>query len=204
MGKAKGRGDGSRGETRPRELTAVWNTRVPPRREQDTSKLQEYRQLQANVAKDYLTIDKQPEVGLEVRTVDGIAGGRAVFAGRTIPKDTYVCEYAGDFVDDAEAERRAAEYLADPATHSWYMFHFRHERKPVCVDATRPVPLNATSRLINHSKTKPLLRVQVVVARGIPRLAMFAKRDIEIGEELRFDYGDRSKAALEAHPWLGE
>ncbi len=28
------------------------------------------------------------------------------------------------------------------------------------------------------------------------------RRDIEPGEELLYDYGDRSKESLEAHPWL--
>jgi len=35
-----------------------------------------------------------------------------------------------------------------------------------------------------------------------PYLILVAARDICIGEELLYDYGDRSKEAIEAHPWL--
>ena len=35
-----------------------------------------------------------------------------------------------------------------------------------------------------------------------PRLFLVARRHIDIGEELLYDYGDRSKETMEAHPWL--
>ena len=35
-----------------------------------------------------------------------------------------------------------------------------------------------------------------------PRLILVAKHHIDIGEELLYDYGDRSKESLKAHPWL--
>lgn len=35
-----------------------------------------------------------------------------------------------------------------------------------------------------------------------PRLILVAKQDIEAGAELLYDYGDRSKESLKAHPWL--
>jgi histone-lysine N-methyltransferase SETD8 len=57
-------------------------------------------------------------------------------------------------------------------------------------------------RLVNHSRLTPNLQTKVVVFRGTPRLILVAKRDIEPGEELLYDYGDRSKESLEAHPWL--
>ena len=34
------------------------------------------------------------------------------------------------------------------------------------------------------------------------RLILVAGRDIEVGEELVYDYGDRSKEAIENNPWL--
>ena len=35
-----------------------------------------------------------------------------------------------------------------------------------------------------------------------PYLCLMAARDIKEGEELQYDYGERSKAAIESHPWL--
>ena len=54
-------------------------------------------------------------------------------------------------------------------------------------------------RLVNHSRANKNLRVKV--EKG-PRLFMYALRDIEPGTELLYDYGERSKATLAAHPWL--
>ena len=36
----------------------------------------------------------------------------------------------------------------------------------------------------------------------VPRLILVAKQTINPGEELLYDYGDRSKESLKAHPWL--
>eukprot|EP00005_Dracoamoeba_jomungandri_P004386 CAMPEP_0174258158 /NCGR_PEP_ID=MMETSP0439-20130205/7210_1 /TAXON_ID=0 /ORGANISM="Stereomyxa ramosa, Strain Chinc5" /LENGTH=99 /DNA_ID=CAMNT_0015341565 /DNA_START=936 /DNA_END=1231 /DNA_ORIENTATION=+ len=46
------------------------------------------------------------------------------------------------------------------------------------------------SRFFNHSHDPNLIFVLVRVDSFIPRVAFFAKRDIEEGEELRFDYGE--------------
>ena len=35
-----------------------------------------------------------------------------------------------------------------------------------------------------------------------PRLILIAKTEVGDGEELLYDYGDRSKESLKAHPWL--
>lgn len=56
-------------------------------------------------------------------------------------------------------------------------------------------------RLINHSRNGNCC-TKAVMVKGNPHLILVASRDIRSGEELSYDYGDRSKAALEAHPWL--
>ena len=56
-------------------------------------------------------------------------------------------------------------------------------------------------RLLNHSRDGNCM-TRSLMLNGIPRLILVAKRNIAAGEELCYDYGDRSKEALEAHPWL--
>ena len=41
-----------------------------------------------------------------------------------------------------------------------------------------------------------------IMVDNTPRLILFARRHIDIGEELLYDYGDRSKETIEALPWL--
>lgn len=46
-------------------------------------------------------------------------------------------------------------------------------------------------RLINHSRLEPNLRGKVATVNNVPRLYFVANKDIEVGTELQFDYGDR-------------
>ena len=68
------------------------------------------------------------------------------------------------------------------------------------IDATKET--GRLGRLVNHSRVTPNLQTKVIVFRETPRLILIAKRDLKAGEELLYDYGDRSKQSLEAHPWL--
>jgi len=68
------------------------------------------------------------------------------------------------------------------------------------VDATAESGLYG--RLVNHSRLKFNCQTKVVEVEGQPHLILVAARDIKIGEELLYDYGDRSKESLEAYPWL--
>jgi len=68
------------------------------------------------------------------------------------------------------------------------------------VDATAESGL--LGRLVNHSRLKFNCCTRVVELDDRPRLILVASRDISIGDELLYDYGDRSKESLEAYPWL--
>ena len=57
-------------------------------------------------------------------------------------------------------------------------------------------------RLLNHSRVSPNCITKVVTMKEVPRLIIVAKQTISPGEELLYDYGDRSKESLKAHPWL--
>lgn len=67
------------------------------------------------------------------------------------------------------------------------------------VDATKET--DRLGRLINHSKCGNC-QTKLHDIDGVPHLILIASRDIKAGEELLYDYGDRSKASIEAHPWL--
>jgi [histone H4]-lysine20 N-methyltransferase SETD8 len=56
-------------------------------------------------------------------------------------------------------------------------------------------------RLVNHSRNGNLIPKTYLV-NGRPHLVLIAKDDIPAGDELTYDYGDRSKEALKNHPWL--
>ena len=68
------------------------------------------------------------------------------------------------------------------------------------VDATKET--DKLGRLLNHSKLNGNCVTKVIGIGSKPYLILVAARDIQVGEELLYDYGDRSKEAIEAHPWL--
>ena len=70
------------------------------------------------------------------------------------------------------------------------------------IDATEET--GRLGRLLNHSKLSPncITKVIQIEKQEKPRLVLIAKCDIEAGTELLYDYGDRSKESLAAHPWL--
>ncbi|XP_068609094.1 N-lysine methyltransferase KMT5A-A [Brachionichthys hirsutus] len=141
-------------------------------------------------------ITKGIEEGMEVQHIEG--KGRAVFATRCFQKGEYVVEYHGDLLQIPDAKKREAEYALSPAT-GCYMYYFQHLCKTYCVDATKET--GRLGRLINHSKNGNC-QTKLHDINGVPHLILTASRDIDEGDELLYDYGDRSKASIAAHPWL--
>ncbi|XP_056664695.1 N-lysine methyltransferase KMT5A-like [Monodelphis domestica] len=136
------------------------------------------------------------EEGMRVGIFDG--KGRGVITTRPFRRGDYVVEYHGDLIDLPMAKKREARYAKDPAT-GCYMYYFHYRSKGYCVDATKET--GRLGRLINHSKSGNC-QTKLHPIDGVPHLIVIATRDIEVGEELLYDYGDRSKASLEAYPWL--
>lgn len=56
-------------------------------------------------------------------------------------------------------------------------------------------------RLVNHSRNGNLI-TKTVTYKNRPHLVLIAKDNIKEGEELTYDYGDRTRESLINHPWL--
>jgi len=104
-----------------------------------------------------------------------------------IPKNKFVVEYVGEIITSEEAERRGKLYDSKQQT---YLFDldFHDEDATFTVDAYR---YGNVSHFINHS-CGPNLQVYSVwvdtLDPRLPRIGLFATRDINAGEELSFDY----------------
>ena len=57
-------------------------------------------------------------------------------------------------------------------------------------------------RLLNHSRTAANVATRLVEVDEHPYLCLVAARDISVGEQLEYDYGERDRAAMDSHPWL--
>ncbi|XP_074868558.1 N-lysine methyltransferase KMT5A isoform X2 [Carettochelys insculpta] len=148
---------------------------------------------------DYYPVRRSSRKSKTVLEIDFIDGkGRGVIATKHFNRGEFVVEYHGDLIEITDAKKREAVYAQDPST-GCYMYYFQYLSKTYCVDATKET--NRLGRLINHSKCGNC-QTKLHDVDGVPHLILIASRDIKVGEELLYDYGDRSKASIEAHPWL--
>ncbi|XP_073404886.1 histone-lysine N-methyltransferase EHMT2 isoform X3 [Dendrobates tinctorius] len=109
--------------------------------------------------------------------------GWGVRALQTIPQGSFICEYVGELISDAEADVREDDS---------YLFDLDNKDGEVyCIDARY---YGNVSRFINHLCEPNLIPVRVFMSHQdlrFPRIAFFSGREIRAGEELGFDYGDR-------------
>ena len=68
------------------------------------------------------------------------------------------------------------------------------------VDATKES--DRLGRLLNHSRTDANCATRLVSIKDKPYLILETIRDVKAGEELLYDYGERSKDVLQYHQWL--
>ena len=129
--------------------------------------------------------------------------GRGVVATKTFERNDFVVEYRGDLITPQEAKMREEKFENDPEI-GCYMYYFMHGGVRYCIDATRELESYGYGRLLNHSRKKANCRTKSITVDGGAKLILIANRTINEGEEMLYDYGDRSKTALSNHPWLAQ
>ena len=114
-----------------------------------------------------------PALAFEVR--NSAISGKGAFAIREIAATERLIEYVGERITHQEADRR----YDDDSMDEHHTFLFTVSSRTV-LDATRE---GNEARFINHS-CEP--NCESEIDRG--RIFIFALRDIELGEELHYDY----------------
>lgn len=102
-----------------------------------------------------------------------------VFADEPITCGEFVAEYKGELVSQQEADRRFAYYMSKGMSD--YLFSI--DSNIIC-DATVK---GSIARFINHS-CEPNCEARIVMHQNQKKIALYALRDLEVGEELCYDY----------------
>jgi len=144
-------------------------------------------------------LKKDTDLDLDIKVEVFPEKGRGIVTTKDRKKGEFVVEYAGDMISMDSANSRETEYSMD-VSKGCYMYYFKYQGKQFCVDATEES--GRLGRLLNHSCIHPNLVTKIVTLDDSPRLILVAKQDIVAGTELIYDYGDRDKATIKAHPWL--
>uniref|UniRef100_A0A8C5EWU8 Euchromatic histone-lysine N-methyltransferase 1b n=1 Tax=Gouania willdenowi TaxID=441366 RepID=A0A8C5EWU8_GOUWI len=99
-----------------------------------------------------------------------------------IPQGTFVCEYVGEIISEAEAEMRQNDA---------YLFSLDDKPQDLyCIDARF---YGNVSRFLNHMCEPNLFACRVFTTHQdlrFPHIAFFASESIKAGAELGFNYGD--------------
>jgi len=111
--------------------------------------------------------------------------GWACYAGESIKRGTFICQYAGELVPENVASDRLREY---DRRGIHYVFGF--QGSDVSID---PVQYGNVGRMLNHSCNPNVTKLQIYgseMRRGqrFPVMAFFAARDIAMHEELCISY----------------
>lgn len=138
-------------------------------------------------------VQKGRSVRLSIfRTSTGCGWG--VKALENISKGSFISEYVGEVITFDEAERRGKKYDEEGQTYLFDLDFNDSNRYPFTVDAA---VYGNVSHFVNHS-CDPNMTVYAVWADcldpNLPKLALFANRDIKQGEEITFDYLNQSKS----------
>lgn len=128
-------------------------------------------------------VQNGPVDSLIVSEIDG--KGHGLFTSKLIKKGQFICEYAGEVVGIEEARRRVE---ANKNTMNYVLVVSEHIGDRVIVTCIDPKYFGNIGRYSNHSCDPNTNLVPIRVEGPVPRLCLFASRDIEIGEEITFNY----------------
>lgn len=130
-----------------------------------------------------------PQKGLQI--IECGQKGLGLMTNTEIKTGNFICEYSGEIISESEAFNRY-KYLMKVDSMN-YIFcineHFGERTIKTYID---PTNFGNIGRYINHSCNPNCKLIPIRVNSPVPRLCIFAAKDIDRNCELTFDYGDGS------------
>ncbi|KYN21895.1 Histone-lysine N-methyltransferase SETMAR [Trachymyrmex cornetzi] len=113
--------------------------------------------------------------------------GLGLFTNKLIKKGQFICEYAGEVISLQEARCRI-EANKQGNMMNYVLVVSEHAGDRVIVTCIDPKYFGNIGRYANHSCDPNSILIPIRVEGIVPRLCLFASKDIENREEVTFDY----------------
>ena len=126
----------------------------------------------------------------ELRVCRTAAKGLGVFAEIDVPRGMFVGEYVGEVISSAQAKHRLQSLDEDEACYVMVVKEHMSSGRVLTTNVDATLKGNIM-RFVNHSCSPNLVLVPVRADSIVPRLCLFACRNILKGEELCFSYFGR-------------
>lgn len=107
--------------------------------------------------------------------------GFGLFANNDIPANSFICEYIGEFINEAEVEKRSS----DGNGHFLMSVQFAYGGIVGYIDSHR---YGNCSAFINHS-CSPNCQYEIWLADNLPRIAVYSLKEIARDDEITCSYG---------------
>jgi len=140
--------------------------------------------------RDWETVAPDPSQGFCAAHPDAFAvsdaGGKGLglFAMQRVPKGTYLFDYTGDLLTQTEYDVRYPDKVSD------YTCGLRLPTGQMQFIDGRDMTLGAPARFMNHDGERPNVGRRTFCEEGAaPRVLMYALRDLDVGDELQWNYG---------------
>ena len=132
------------------------------------------------------------------KRIDSVKG-RAVHTTKAFSTGDLVLEYHGDLITRALGDQKHEDYKANAQIGS-YMLWFKFKEKNYCIDATEET--KRLGRLINHSIEAASLKPKALDVDGHLGVFFYATKQIDCGQELLWDYGERNPEVVKQNSFL--
>ncbi|XP_041350462.1 histone-lysine N-methyltransferase SETMAR-like [Gigantopelta aegis] len=132
----------------------------------------------------------QNGIPVQLKLFETESKGFGLCTQESIPAFNFVCEYAGEVLTEHEASQRVQHKTRQEMNYLLVLQEFCSTG--VIRTLVDPEIIGNIGRFINHSCDPNLIMVPVRVSNNVPKLALFACRDIGPGEELCYDYSGRN------------